>query len=396
MNFRLLLTIILSLFVALQLSAQCVSNTEWTQIVPSTTMPTEIERRHANNNLDLMEFEGRYYVGIRNAPSHFASKKARMYLVSTTDFTTWKLEQSINLQTDVREPRFYQRNDTLFFTYFKLGTNRFKFEPQGIYQMHYTKGSWSAAKELDIPYGYVPWRVKVHEGLLYMSSYEGLYEYQLDIPCPTRIFVSHDAYNWKPISEAPQIMHPRASAEGEFVFVPNGDLWGISRLEFDGSYIVHAKRDSIDKWEKWWSPHKFDSPLMFIHNGLIILIARRNLDGDGKFYRKEGKYKKNLVRYSLHKKTTAVYVMDTLNKTLLHITDLKSTGDCAFAGVARIDNNTYHLLNYSSNINKRKKSWIMGQLGRTYIYHTQLTIGDCKLEDLKPLHIYPFVKSEVH
>ncbi len=396
MNLRLLLISLFVLFAAHQLAAQCISNTEWTQIVPSKTMPTEVERRHANNNLDLVEFEGRYYMGIRNAPSHFASKKARMYVLSTTDFSSWKLEQSINLQTDVREPRFYQRNDTLFFTYFKLGTNRFKFEPQGIYQMHYTKGSWSAARELDIPFGYVPWRVKVHQDLLYLSTYEGLYEYQLDVPCPTRIFVSHDAYNWKPISEAPQIDHPRASAESEYVFTPNGDLWGVTRLEFDGSYIMHAKKDSIDKWEKWWSPHKFDSPLMFIHNGLIILIARRNLDGDGKFFRKEGKYKKNLVRYSLHKKTTAVYVLDTVNKALLHIKDLKSTGDCAFAGVAKIGNNTYHILNYSSNINKRKKSWIIGQLGRTFIYHSILTIDDCKLEDLMPLNIYPFVKSEVH
>lgn len=396
MNFRLLLSFLLLVSFYAQLSAQCISNTEWTQIIPSNNLPSEIKNRHSNNNLDLIEFGGRYYVGFRTAPSHFASKKARMYIISTADFTSWKVEQYINLQTDVREPRFYQRNDTMFFTYFKLGTNRFKFEPQGIFQMHYTKGSWSAARELDIPVGYVPWRVKVHEGLLYLSTYEGIYEYQLDVPCPTRIFVSHDAYNWKPISEAPQIDHPRASAEGEFVFTPNGDLWGVSRLEFDGSYIVHAKKGSIDKWEKWWSPHKFDSPLMFIHNDLIVLIARRNLDGDGKFYRKDGKYKKNLVRYSLHKKTTALYVLDTVNKALLHIKDLNSTGDCAFAAVAKIDNNTYHLLNYSSNINKRKKSWIIGQLGRTYIYHTKLTIGDCKLEELQPLHTYTFEKSEVH
>lgn len=114
MNFRLLLTIILVVFVALQLPAQCISNSEWTQIIPSKTLPTEVERRHANNNLDLVEFEGRYFVGIRVAPSHFASKKARMYVLSTTDFATWKLEQSINLQTDVREPRFYQRTILCF------------------------------------------------------------------------------------------------------------------------------------------------------------------------------------------------------------------------------------------------------------------------------------------
>lgn len=44
----------------------------------------------------------------------------------------------------------------------------------------------------------------------------------------------------------------------------------------------------------------------------------------------------------------------------------------AFPAIAPKDSNSFYLLNYSSNINKRDKIWIGGQLGKTYIYKTIL------------------------
>lgn len=397
MHFRVLSFLFLSVFGALQLSAQCMSNTEWTRIIPSDNLPAEVETRHSNNNLDVIEFEGRYYVGIRTAPNHFASKKTKLYIMSTTDFNDWQFEREIFMESDLREPRFYSRNDTLFFICFRGGRKKFKFEPNGIYQTTKVHGTWSEPREMDLPLGYVPWRVKEHEGLFYLSTYEGINEYKFDEPCETRFFVSADGFNWDSLSYEPQLDHPRASAEAAFVFNEQGDLWGVSRLEFDGSYIYHAKAGNLAEWETWWSPHKFDSPIMFMNQGRIFLIARRNMDKKGgEFFKKEGKYKKSLVRYSFRKKTTALYVMDTENKALLHIKDFNSTGDCAFPGIAPITDSTYHVLNYSSNINKRKKAWIVGQLGKTFIYHSILNVGSCKLEDVEPLHVYPFEKNDEH
>lgn len=396
--FRSICATVLFLF-AFQISqAQCVSNTEWEQIIPSNALPDQVKTRHSNNNLDVIEFEGRYYVGFRTAPNHFASKKTKLYVLSTTDFTNWTYELEVFKESDLREPRFYQRNDTLFFMFFNGGKNKFKFEPNGIFQTHLTKGSWSdPVEQKDIPRGFVPWRIKPHNGLFYLSTYEGINEYKFEEPCESRFFASADGYSWEPISEEPQIDHPRASAENAFVFTDDGDLWGITRLEFDGAYIFHADKDSLHKWETWWSPHKFDSPIAFMHKGMIFIIARRNLDKKGgEFLKGEGKYKKSLVRYSLRKKTTALYVLDTTNKALIHVKDFNSTGDCAFPGIAQINDSTYHVLNYSSNINKRKKPWIIGQLGRTFIYHSVLTISDCTIDKIERQHVYPFVKSEEH
>lgn len=374
----------------INIQAQCLKNTEWEKIIPSENLPEQVKTMHSNNNVDIIEFKRKYYIGFRTAPNHFASKKTRMYVMSTTDFTNWNVEQEIALGSDVREPRFYRSDDTLFFMFFKGGKKKVKFEPNGIFQTHLTGGAWSELKELNLPLGYVPWRIKKREGIYYLSSYSGWSEYQVDEPCESRFFISKDGYQWDSISKEPQILHPRATAENAFVFVENGDAWGISRLEFDGSYIWHAKKGTYDKWQTWYSKHKFDSPIMFTHKGNIFLIARRNLDGDGTFYRKEGKYKKNLVRYSFKKKTTAIYLLDTLTKSLIHVRDLNSTGDCAFPGVAQVNDSTYYVLNYSSDITKRKKNWISGQLGKTYIYKSTFTIGDCKLEEFDKLNQYFF------
>lgn len=391
------LALYLIIFLSISTTAvsQCITNTDWEQIIPAPNLPAEVKTRHSNNNLDVIEFEGRFYVGFRTAPNHFASKKTKLYVLSTTDFSNWQYETEVFKESDLREPRFFSRNDTLFFMFFNGGKKKFRFEPNGIYQMYYTAGKWSADTEMDLPLGYVPWRIKPHNGLFYLSTYEGINEYKLEEPCETRFFTSHDGFNWKPLSEKPQIDHPRASAEAAFVFDDSGDLWGIARLEFDGSYIYHADNNDLATWETWYSPHKFDSPIMFTNQGRIFIIARRNLDGDGTFHRKEGKYKKNLLRYSLRKKTTALYQLDTENKALLHIKDFESTGDCAFPGIAQINDSTYYVLNYSSNIKKRKKAWLIGQLGKTFIYKTILTIPACDTREPEGL-VFKFEKDEEH
>lgn len=396
MNFFRLSLLTLLLQCSAIASSQCVSTTEWQQIIPAENLPEQVKSLKAHNNLDVAFFKGRYYVAFRTAPSHFASPKVRIYILSTTDFTTWQYEQEFCLKSDMREPRFFQNNDTLFFTFFKAGTNMFRFQPRGIFETRLTGGNWSELQELKITLGYVPWRIKRHNGLFYMSTYNGNDEYKLNTACESRVLVSKDGVHWDSLSREPQILHPRATAENEFVFMPNGDLWGVSRLEFDGSYIYHASKDSLYKWHTWYSKHKFDSPIMFVHNGVPFLIARRNLDGDGTYYRKDKKYKKNLIRYSLNRKTTALYALDTAAKSLVHVMDFPSTGDCAFAGIAPINDSTYYVLNYSSNIHKKPKNWLRGQLGRTYIYITKMTINPCGIGEFDRKMVYQFGETAGH
>lgn len=359
---------------------QAIENSEWQKIIPSNELPSNVKSQRANNNLDLAFFSGKYYLAFRTAPSHFASKKTKLYVLRTNNFNDWEFENEVFFGTDLREPRFYQRNDTLFMMFMKLGSKVTKFQPQGVFvsYLNTKTNKWSPVSEVKIPLGYVPWRIIHHKDIFYLSTYDGINEYDVNQPSEFRIFTSTDGLNWNKISDKPQIQHERAIAEIEFIFDDQEDIWGIARLEFDGSYIVHAKKGDYTNFEFWYSPHKFDSPLLFSHKGNIYLVARRNLKGP--LVRKKGKHKSNLVKYSLTKKTTSIYLLDTQNKSIKLIKDFNATGDNAFPAISIKNNNEYYLLNYSSDINKRRKNWIIGQLGKTYIYKSILKINNLPKE----------------
>jgi hypothetical protein len=49
--------------------------------------------------------EGRCFLAFRTAQRRFASDKAELYVVSSTDPERWTLEARVALGSDVREPR---------------------------------------------------------------------------------------------------------------------------------------------------------------------------------------------------------------------------------------------------------------------------------------------------
>jgi hypothetical protein len=83
--------------------AQPIFTTEWKKLVPSADLPSSVKCMNSNNNLDLFLYKGRYYVAFRTAPTHFASEKTRMYIISSADFQNWKLEKEFMLNADMRE-----------------------------------------------------------------------------------------------------------------------------------------------------------------------------------------------------------------------------------------------------------------------------------------------------
>ena len=46
-------------------------------------IPKDVHLRKANNNLDIITYVDKYYLAFRTAPSHFASKKTRIYVLSS-------------------------------------------------------------------------------------------------------------------------------------------------------------------------------------------------------------------------------------------------------------------------------------------------------------------------
>lgn len=368
---------LITLFV-FETKAQKIENTAWEQVVPSQNIPSNLKLRKSNNNLDVIQFGGKYFLAFRNAPNHFASRKARMIILSSTDMENWTLDKIIHVNNDMREPRFAEINNKLFLYFFEAGHVFYKFQPQHVHYCVYSGDStWTDPTLIPNLDNFIIWRIRKWGNTLYMSASNGEYKDGEKIGEQLWIYQSTDGIHWEPITKEPQLRHPRSVCEGEFLFDQQGNIWGVARLEVDGSYTFKIDKDSIKhKWNPHYSSYKYDSSLMFENDGDFYLIARRNLDGDGSFVRKEEKYKKNRIRYSLTKKKTALFKLDTNTMEWVHIKDFASTGDTAFPGIVKTSDSEYVVFNYSSNIHKKDKNWIFGQLGKTYIYKTTLKISD--------------------
>ena len=355
--------------------SQSIKFDEWKNLTTSGKLPVQCKIQHSNNNLDLVKFNGKYFLSFRTAPSHFASKKAVLYVVSSADLENWNYETEISLASDLREPRFAVYHDTLNLYFFRGGTNTFKFEPKEVFVLRKTANTnWTLPETIHLD-GFVPWRLRDRNDTLYLSAYYGKNLYQNSHHSNLRLFWSVNAVDWKPVSQEPQV-DILSAEEGEFVFDKQGNLLSTVRLEGTGSLVCRADKDSLYSWQKVRRKIKYDSALLFDHGDDIYLVSRRNLDGDIDKVRhrkneKQGRIS-NLIRYSITRKVTALFKLNKDDLSLTHITDFPSNGDNAYAGIAKIDDHTYALMNYSCDIKKKKSSWLAGQLSKTFIYQTTL------------------------
>lgn len=361
------------------LFAQKISTTEWKRLIPSDNISKEIKIRNSNNNLDVAKFKGRYYVAFRTAPTHFPSGRAALYIISSVDLENWTLEHEIRHGYDLREPRFIEYNDKLLFYYFEGSRLPFRFDPRHMWMMMYDPSiGWQEKKNIGLD-GYVPWRLRTRNDTLYLSAYYGKGLYSSGHTSDLRLFISTDGVNWQTLTENPQVKGEN-SEEGEFIFDSEGTLWATVRLESEGSLIACADKGSPGEWYVNYSKYKYDSALMFCHDEDVYVVSRRNVDGTmakaPRWLPENIREKYNLLKYWVTTKKTALFRLNRSTMELDHIMDFPSTGDTAFPGIVQMDENNFLLMNYSSNIHDKKRNWISGQLGKTYIYWTILKFSD--------------------
>ena len=290
------------LFITNNIFSQKINCDDWQKLIPSSNLPSQIKCGKSNNNLDLMKYNGKYFLAFRTAPTHFASEKTKLYIISTTDFQNWNYEKEFFCKSDMREPRFLVHNEKLLLYYFEGGKRMFRFEPRKIMVSEFKEEKFSEPQSINLD-GYVPWRLKVHNNIIYLSAYYGVNLYNANHTADLRLFTSADGFYFTKISEKPQADWTGAE-EGEFEFDDEGNLWATIRLESDGALICYADKTDLSDWRMVFSKEKYDSALMFKYKNEMFVIARRNLDGDGKFAKASKhipdkiRHKYNLVKYS--------------------------------------------------------------------------------------------------
>jgi len=359
--------------------ARGISFEPWRELIPGPGLPGDLGLMSSNNNLDVVRYGETFFIASRTAPTHFASEKTRVLVQRSADRKTWERDGQFQFGCDIREPRFLVYHDTLFLYFFKAGKSLFKFEPQGIFVTSRGKdGRWAEPKPVFKP-GFVVWRAHVFGDTAYMSVYNGAGLYTTgDRQGDLRLLVSHDGYAWDAISEKPQV-DTISAEEGEFAFDEEGNLCATVRLETGGGMVCRAAKDDLAHWECVRTDAKYDSALMFRHGAKFYVIARRNVAGPfaggGDWLPKSWQRGWWLARYSLTRKRTALYAVDTDGMALRPLFDFPSKGDTAFAGIVPLGTDDYWVANYSCPLDGPDWPWIFGQFAGTRIYDTTLHMG---------------------
>ncbi len=359
------------------------------QVIPAGGLPSESKPQNSNNNLDVVRHQGRVYLAWRTGPDHYASPDASIYVVSSLDEQTWTYEAKFSLGADLREPRLLSIGDSLFLHVARLGTNPYAFEPMGISVAERRQdGTWTELAETYEP-GFIAWRTKSERGKSYMLGYFGgehIYDFSIK-PLEVVLLTTEDGRAWKPVGASRTLLQGGGS-ETDFAVGDDGTWFGVSRNEAGdqtgfGSHVCRGSASSPSEWKCNHDPRKYDSPLMFWHDGEVYLLARRNVTTSGNYDLGPGPHEtpytltaqslRNQLDYKMHPKRCSLWRYVQSDDRIAFVTDLPSRGDTCFPGLIsgkRADE--FVVYNYSNDPAGEDLSWGQGQVAATNIYRHEL------------------------
>ncbi|MFH1434983.1 MAG: hypothetical protein ABIJ56_04625 [Pseudomonadota bacterium] len=373
-----------------ELPAFTASLSDPVRVVPSSSLPDEAETQAGNNNLDIIEFDGRLFLAFRTAPDHFASPEARIHVVSSADDgETWDYEHTFFLETDLREPEFMALEGRLILYFAVLGRDPTAFVPQGMkVSARDGEGNWSA-DEWSYLEGFMPWRARVIDDVAYLIGYMGggdIYGSD-DKVIKVHWLTTEDGTTWEPVIPDQPVVLEGGVSETDFAFLEDGSLVAVGRNEAGdeagfGSKICRARPDALGEWTCVADPKKYDSPLVFMHEGVPFLIGRRNVSETGNFdlgydhLSPEEQFFQYSLDYWDRPKRCAVWQIDPYGMSIEFVIDLPSRGDTCFPTAVPKGGGDFLVYNYSSPLNGEDLGWLDGQRGPTAIYSVVLTLQE--------------------
>ncbi len=349
-------------------------------------MPDDVPTYASNNNVGIVLYDGRLFMGFRTAETHWASENTVIYVVSSPDMgASWEHEATYELGSDAREPLFYVHDDVLTFTFFQGGTNMFAFEPVALWKTtRHAQGDWSELEQWGDGEEVV-WDIRRRHGRLYRTSYKGNHYGEGPSDVDVRFMFTDDGETWEPVEGGP-VVYNGGCSESSWELDLDGRLWAVLRNEDGddtgfGSLLCTAPPGQLAPWDcpSTSDPERYDSPRMFRHGADLYLVARRDIggpfdQGDDELDLHE-KRRRYAAAYWDRPKRTALYRINTEDHRVEHLLDFPSAGDTAFPSIVQTDAHTFVIANYTSPPDDPDRTWIEGQgaLDGTQIYLITLT-----------------------
>jgi hypothetical protein len=352
-----------------------------TRVVPSDGLPAEIAVQNANNNLDVTRHDGRVFLAWRTAPTHFASADTELFVASSEDEVTWRLEGRFHLGTDLREPQLVSFGGELALYFAVLGDDPAAFEPQGARRAVYRgPGDWTEPEPV-FDADFIPWRIQVEGDRLEVTGYTGgqnLYEPDGE-PIRVQWLASDDGVAWGPAAGDDPVVLEGGGSETSLVHLEDGVVVAVVRNEGGdatgfGSKVCRGEASDPGAWRCEPDPRKYDSPLLLRDGDRLWLIARRNVTETGAFdlgndaLSQEDQYYAYQLAYWLEPKRCAVWEVDPVALSVTFAADLPSRGDTCFPEALPDGRHRYVVYNYSSPLDGPDVSWNEGQTGPTYVH----------------------------
>lgn len=362
-------------------------------VVPGEGLPADLPLMDSNNNLDIIEHDGGVFLAFRTAPSHFASDQTLLHVLRSEDRQTWSHEATISMGTDLREPRLFSWQGQLFLYFAVLGTDALAFEPQGTMRMVRDGGGAWSEPEWWRTDGFIPWRIRVVEGVLEMVGYTGgedIYALSEDgwPQLEVRWLMSEDGREWSARWPGQEVVHVGGASETDLARAADGAVIAVLRNEAGepggfGSLICRGEPEDPAAWTCRHDPKKYDSPLVFAREGRIWLVGRRSLSEDGHYdlsindpsYDEMSAQEQALAYQAAwwgQPKRCSLWEVDPDSLEVRHTLDLASKGDTCFASLLEEPAGDATLYNYSSDPEGAELSWLEGQMGATWILRQRL------------------------
>jgi hypothetical protein len=360
------------------------------QVIPGPGIDVPV--MPSNNNLDIIEFDGLYFMAWRTAPTHFASAETELHIVRSADQETWTHEATLTMGTDLREPRFLSHNGELLLYFAALGSSATDFEPGQTYHVvRDGSGAWGEP-QLTFDDGFIPWRMYEWDGVPVMVGYVGgddIYDFgdtgEYAPSLQVKLLTTSDGRTWSAYVPGKETVYTGGGSETAIARLEDGSLVAVMRNEAGdqdgwGSKVCTAPADALADWTCSHDPKKYDSPLVFRHGSRVWLVGRRNLNDTGNYdlgYDHLDARNATLqyqVDYWNHPKRCSLWEVHADTRTVEFVLDLPSRGDTCFASALPMGGDDWIVYNYSSPVDGPDVNWVDGQLGETRIYKQMLTL----------------------
>ena len=359
-----------------------------TVVVPSSGLPPEVHDNRSNNNLHLTRHGGRLFLVFRTAHWHLAADDATLYVVSTTDEQRWRFEGSFSYQRDLREARLMSWRGHLFLYFALLGGNAAAFEPGGFMATEYQRpGHWSQPKRL-LQEDFIPWGVKVHDGIPYMAGYTGGGgTFSPNPPAKKEYWLTtSDGFDWHPVNPARPVVYTGQCGEVDFDFTRAGDLITACQTENKdalgwGAKVCRAPARDTSLWHCRGDTRRLDSPFVFRHGDQMYVVARRQPFFGGEYDLHHDSLPDDNARfadydasYAQTPKRCSVWSIDANSLEFQPLVDVPGMGDTCYPDVKSRGRDRYELYNYTSPLDGPDLPWLDAlTTGTTEIYRATLS-----------------------